>query len=204
MHHLVANNLSNATDTTSVDSWIATSDLIALFAVLLSAATWLHSRSIENKLRADSDERSKFDITFGSPLTARLEILETVISDFGHAIRSNSTMVSVATSMSEIQKHEHTDWYFGIDSILQNQNSVAPLNLNTQLNEYWDRSVLLIDQISNAPNTEQATNYLRELQTLADGFVGSCREGLVDYRQSISTAKPSFIRKCLSRLAFWK
>jgi len=59
---------------------ISASDIIALLALVASVITWRRSQATEERIRADSDERSKFDYIFANPLTARLESLENEIS----------------------------------------------------------------------------------------------------------------------------
>lgn len=161
------------------------SDAIALIAVCVSALTWWRSNRFEERMRSESAARAKFDITFGNPLTTRLELLEGVIADFKHAIYTTSNVSNISSAMSAVQLHQHTEWYFGIDSFLLSQNQASCKKLQTALNEYWDNSGFLINEISNSISAEQAKSNLRELGKLGDKFLAIVREIIIDNRNNI-------------------
>lgn len=192
MHHQVGTTSSKNPGGFGVFSDWSSADTIALIAVGVSLVTWWRSRTIEERIRADSDERAKFDVVFGNPVAARLEALESTISEVGRAIRNSSSMAGVAATISTIQKHEHSEWYFSLQSLVDSHNESLARLLASELNEYWDRASFLIDEISNATSQERSVAIFRQLQSLADGYLVRSRRLIVEHRTSIRGEVPAF------------
>ncbi|NOX40141.1 MAG: hypothetical protein GXP05_06410 [Alphaproteobacteria bacterium] len=147
----------------------------------------------------DDDERTKFDVVFGSPVIARLEPLEGILNEFGRTIRKGSSMPEIAEMMSTVQKHEHSEWYFSLHSFLENHNGTSSKLLFSELSQYWDQSSFLINEISNAESPERALTLFRQLQSLGDGFLGRSRNILVEQRTSIRVTPPPILHLPFSR-----
>ena len=193
MHHQVGTTSSKNSDELSIFSDWSSADTIALIAVVVSLITWWRSRTIEERIRADSDERAKFDVVFGNPVVARLEALEITILEVGRAIRNSSSMTGVAATISTIQKHEHSEWYFSLQSLVSNHDELLTGLLASELNEYWDRASFLIDEISNATSKDRAVTIFRQLQSLADGYLVRSRKLIVEHRTSIRGEAPAIL-----------
>ena len=181
---------SNTPESSTFIDYLFSSEVIALIAVGVSIFTWYRSRGIEERIRADADERSKLDVVFGSPFTARVEQLEGPVQDFARCIQTDTAMPSIIAGISQVQKIRHADWYFGVLSLLDSYQGAPSDDLRTALDSYWDRSSHLVDEMSNAISPDRAREVHRKLQSLADQYLADSRRRLVEHRSSI-TGKPS-------------
>ncbi len=171
---------------------ISASDIIALLALGASVITWRKSQATEERIRADSDERSKFDYIFANPLTARLESLENEISElFERCARGNKSVPEIQEAVNKVQKYEHTDWFFGVDSILKNHQACPSNVLSSKLYSYWDKASDHINQIGEATSCDQAQEALRRLRSLSDKFLSEARTVLFEHRAGIKSSSDS-------------
>lgn len=173
---------------------ISASNIIALLALGTSVVTWRKSRAIEERIRADSDERSKFDFIFANPLAARLESLENVISEFERCARQDKSVPEIQDAVNRLQKNEHTDWFIGVDSILESHQAHLSEILFGRLNSYWDKASDEINQIGKATSCDQAKEVLRQLRSLSDKFLSEARTVLFEHRAGITgSSDPIFV-----------
>ena len=199
MHPLAAASSSNTTEKFEIFGILSSADAIAVIAILVSAFTWFRSRTLEERIRMDSDERAKFDVVFRTPVVARLEPLEGILKEFGRMIRNGHSMSGVAATSSTVQKHEHSEWFFSLSSFLSTHNGTTSDLLFSELNQYWDQASFLINEISNATSTERALTLFRQLQSLGDSFLGRSRKVLVERRTSIRATPPPILGLPFSR-----
>ena len=193
MHPQVETTLSDVNENLSVWDILVSSEAIAVLAILVSVGTWFRSRKIEERIRADSDERNKFDIVFGNPFTARMELLESIMPVFGSSITCARSISALRASVSSLQKNEHSNWYFSLDSFLNVHDEGPHRLLNSELNEYWDQSSHLIDQIGNTICMKRAKIQARQLQALGERYLVRSRKHLVAYRTNLrGTPEPIF------------
>jgi hypothetical protein len=189
-----ATSSSDSTSQSEIFGIISSADAIAIVAVAVSAYTWFRSRTIEERIRLDSDERSKFDLVFGNPVTAKLDPLENIHKAFGTLIRNGSSMSGIAANISSLQKNEHSEWYFSLTSFLHNHEGSISELLNSALNEYWDQSSFLVNELSNASSKERAITVFRQLQSLGEGYLARSRKILVEKRTSIRATPARILR----------
>lgn len=164
---------------------VGAAEIVALIAIIVSVVTWFQSRAVEERIRADGKECSKFDTVFGTPLTARLGFLEGIITDFGRCIRTATNIVGVPPAISKIQKEEHAEWFFAMDSLLESYHDAPSGNLRTILDDYWENSSFLINEIDNALDLEQAAQVHRRLRLRGDQYLKDSRKTLVDHRANL-------------------
>ena len=190
MHLQVETNSSDKIDGFDILNFVPSADTVALIAVLVSAYTWYRSRTIEERIRADSDERTKFDVVLGNPFIARLEVLESILSGIGHVVRTQPHSSEISENLSTIQTHEHSEWYFSLLSLLQNYDAAPATVLESALNEYWDQASFLIDEMSNAETPDRTMLIFRQLQSLIDGHLGRSRKLLIEHRTKVRGSAP--------------
>ncbi len=196
MRPQVETNLSNPASDSSILGLglLSSTDIIAIVAVVVSIFTWFRSRAIEDRIRADSDERAKFDIVLGNPLTSRLEPLENILAAFGRAVLEGRSTTATGVAISQIQKYEHADWYFGVMSVFDAHDEMPCGILRTELDSYWDQASFLIDEIINATTSERAATLVRQLRLLGEGYLGRSRRILVDHRIKVRGHRPPVLR----------
>ena len=188
-----------ATSSSNLSAGLQLRDIAAVIAIGVSLLTWFRSRKIEERIRADGDARAGFDLVFGNPLTARLEPLDAIISEFIASVRNSSSMPAIDAAVSTIQKHDHSDWYFAMLSFLDSHPQEPSRFLASELQEYWDQSSHIINQIGTATSPTRALSLCRQLRTLGDRYLGRSRRILFDERVSLQGTIPPFLPK----LPFW-
>jgi len=161
-------------------------EIIAAVALFFSIVAWFHSLRVEERIKADNNERSKFDIVFGKPLTKRIDLLEEVISNFLKCISTDTEVSGISAEISHIQKNDHTNWYFGVDAILESHDSSPSSDLAEELNSYWDQASLIVDEMGNSISVEKARDTHYRLRVLANRYLINSRRLLVEHRASIS------------------
>ncbi|WP_289043316.1 hypothetical protein [uncultured Aliiroseovarius sp.] len=193
MHPQAVASSSKTTEQFEIIGFISSADAVAFLAILVSVFTWFRSRRLEERIRMDSDERAKFDVVFRSPVVSRLEPLEGILKEFSSLIRNGRSMSGIAAKISTVQKHEHSEWYFSLTSFLQTHNGATSNLLSSEIDQYWDQSSFLINEISNATSPDRALSLFRQLQSLGDGFLGRSRIILVEKRTSIRATPPPIL-----------
>jgi len=105
----------------------------------------------------------------------------------------------IQEAVNKVQKYEHTDWFFGVDSILKNHQACPSNVLSSKLYSYWDKASDHINQIGEATSCDQAKEALRRLRSLSDKFLSEARTVLFEHRAGIrsssSTIFVSLFRK---------
>jgi hypothetical protein len=202
MRHQAETSLSDKTDGFEILNFVPSTDTVAIIAVLVSAYTWYKSWTIEERIRADSDERTKFDVIFGNPFIARLEVLESISMGIGHVVRTQPDSSKISENLSTIQTHEHSEWFFSLTSLLESYDAAPATALKSALSEYWDQASGLINEMNDAKTPARAMSIFRLLQSLIDGHLGLSRKLLIEHRAKVrGSAPPVFgnLFKCFRR-----
>lgn len=164
---------------------IATTDLIAIGALVVSVFSIWWSSRIEKRIARRDDERAKFDASFGNPFSAKLDLLEPILLKIDVICASASSMTERQQQLSDLQTQDHGTWFLGCVGLLDahdpNDVDVAVSELHT----YWDQMSVYIDDISSVSEPARVRDVRSKMVKWGNRFLTRERNEIHRLRQKI-------------------